>query len=100
MYLQQFFVDGLGCASYLVGCEGAGVAAVIDPDREVEKYLDTAQARGLTITHIIETHMHADHVSGNTELAARTGAAIYVHQASEATFAHKTLSEGDTLAIG
>ncbi|MBL8096719.1 MAG: MBL fold metallo-hydrolase [Anaerolineales bacterium] len=100
MYVQQFFVDGLGCASYLVGCEGAGVAAVIDPDREVEKYLDTAQARGLTITHIIETHMHADHVSGNTELAARTGAAIYVHQASEATFEHKTLSEGDTLAIG
>ncbi len=100
MYVHQFFVDGLGCASYLVGCEGAGVAAVIDPDREVEKYLDTALARGLSITHIIETHMHADHVSGNTELAARTGAAIYVHQASEATFEHKTLSEGDTLVIG
>lgn len=100
MYVQQFFVDGLGCASYLVGCEGAGIAAVIDPDRDVQKYLDTAAARGLRITHILETHMHADHVSGNTELAARTGASIYVHEASEASFAHETLREGDTLDIG
>ncbi len=100
MIVQQYFVEGLGCASYLVGCEGAGVAAVIDPDREVQKYLDTATAKGLKITHIIETHMHADHVSGNTELADRTGAEIYVHTASEATFAHKTLAEGDTLDIG
>lgn len=100
MYVQQFFVDGLGCASYLVGCEGAGQAAVIDPDRDVQKYLDAAAERGLTITHVIETHMHADHVSGNTELAERTGAAIYAHVASEATFEHKTLTEGDTLDIG
>lgn len=100
MIVQQYFVEGLGCASYLVGCEGAGVAAVIDPDREVQKYLDTATAKGLKITHIIETHMHADHVSGNTELADRTGAAIYVHAASEATFAHKALAEGDALEIG
>ncbi|HRF49569.1 MAG TPA: rhodanese-like domain-containing protein [Anaerolineales bacterium] len=100
MIVQQFFVEGLGCASYLVGCEGAGMAAVIDPDREVQKYLDTATAKGLKITHIIETHMHADHVSGNTELADRTGAEIYVHAASEATFAHKALAEGDALEIG
>ncbi len=100
MYVEQFFVDGLGCASYLVGCEGAGVAAVIDPDRDVAKYLNAARARGLTITHIIETHMHADHVSGNTELADRTGAAIYIHAASEAGFPHRTLVEGDTLDIG
>ena len=100
MYVQQFFVDGLGCASYLVGCEGAAQAAVIDPDRDVQKYLAAAAERGLAITHIIETHMHADHVSGNTELADRTGAAIYVHAASEATFSHKTLAEGDTLDIG
>lgn len=100
MYTQQFFVEGLGCASYLVGCEGAGVAAVIDPDREVQKYLDAAQARGLRITHIIETHLHADHVSGNTELAARTGATIYLHEASQAIFLHQTLKEGDTFQLG
>lgn len=100
MYIQQFFIDGLGCASYLVGCEGAGVAAIIDPDREVQKYLDAAQARGLTITHIIETHLHADHVSGNTDLAARTGAAIYLHDQSGVEFPHKTVKEGDHLQLG
>ncbi len=100
MYLQQFFVDGLGCASYLVGCEGAGIAAVIDPDRDVQKYLDAAAERGMKITHIIETHLHADHVSGNTDLADKTGAEIYVHEAAQAQFEHKALKGGDTLTLG
>ena len=88
MYTQQFFVEGLACASYLVGCDSHGVAAVIDPDREIQKYLDAAGARGLTITHIIETHLHADHVSGNSDLAERTGAEIYIHEAGRAEFPH------------
>ncbi len=100
MFSQQFFVEGLGCASYLVGCESKGIAAVIDPDREVQKYLDVAQSRGLKITHIIETHLHADHVSGNTDLATRTGADIYVHEASGAEYAHKPLREGDEIELG
>lgn len=100
MYIQQFFVDGLGCASYLVGCEGAGVAAVVDPDRDVQKYLDAAAERGLSITHIIETHLHADHVSGNTDLAERTGAAIYIHEAANAEFEYVPLKDGDSLALG
>ena len=100
MYLEQFFIEGLGCASYLIGCEGAGVAAVVDPDREVDKYLRAAAARGLTITHIIETHLHADHVSGNTGLQARTGADIYVHESAGAEFEHKPLREGDALLLG
>ncbi|MBK8139204.1 MAG: MBL fold metallo-hydrolase [Chloroflexi bacterium] len=100
MYIEQFFIDGLGCASYLVGCEGAGIAAVVDPDRDVQKYVDAASARGMKITHIIETHLHADHVSGNTELAARTGADIYVHEAADAEFAHKALMGGDVLTLG
>ncbi len=100
MYLEQFFIDGLGCASYLVGCEGAGVAAVVDPDRDVRKYLTAAAARGLTISHIIETHLHADHVSGNVELQARTGADIYVHEGAGAEFEHKPLREGDTIDLG
>lgn len=100
MYVEQFFIDGLGCASYLVGCEGAGTAVVIDPDRDVQKYLDSARQHGMEITHIIETHLHADHVSGNTELAARTGADIYVHEAAEAQFAHKKLTGGDTVTLG
>ncbi len=100
MYLEQYFIEGLGCASYLVGCEGAGSAAVIDPDRDVQKYLDTAAAHGMAITHIIETHLHADHVSGNTDLAARTGAAIYVHEAANAEFEHQTVKGGDVLTLG
>ncbi|MCC6801991.1 MAG: MBL fold metallo-hydrolase [Anaerolineae bacterium] len=100
MYLEQFFIDGLGCASYLVGCEAAEIAAVIDPDRDVQKYLDAARARGMTITYIIETHLHADHVSGNTDLAARTGATIFVHEAAGAQFAHQPLKGGDSLTLG
>ncbi|MBL8063700.1 MAG: MBL fold metallo-hydrolase [Anaerolineales bacterium] len=100
MYSQQFFIDGLGCASYIVGCEAKGVAAIIDPDREVQKYLEAAAARGLKITHIIETHLHADHVSGNSDLAARTGAQIYVHEASGAEFSHQAVRDGDELELG
>ncbi len=100
MYLQQFFIDGLGCASYIVGCESAGVAAVIDPDRDVQKYLDVAQAHGLRITHVIETHLHADHVSGNSDLAEQTGADIYVHEAANAEFEYQPLVDGDMLTLG
>jgi glyoxylase-like metal-dependent hydrolase (beta-lactamase superfamily II)/rhodanese-related sulfurtransferase len=100
MYTQQFFIDGLACVSYLVGCDAQGVAAVIDPDREVQKYLDAARARGLTITHIIETHLHADHVSGNSDLAVRTGAEIHIHEAARAEFPHRPLREGDVLELG
>ena len=100
MYTQQFFVEGLGCASYIVGCEAEGVAAVIDPDRNIQKYLDAANARELKITQIIETHLHADHVSGNTDLSNRTGADIYLHEASGAEFNHKPLRDGDIIALG
>ncbi|GAB4568478.1 MAG: MBL fold metallo-hydrolase [Anaerolineales bacterium] len=100
MFVQQFFVEGLGCASYLVGCEAKGIAAVIDPDRDVRKYLETAQNRGLKITHIIETHLHADHVSGNSELATRTGAEIYLHETSGAEFPHKKIRQDDLIELG
>ncbi len=100
MYLEQFFVEGLGCASYLVGCEGAGIAAVVDPDRDIQKYLDAAAARNMTITHIIETHLHADHVSGNTDLAAYTDAEIFVHEAAQAEFPHHKLKGGDVITLG
>jgi glyoxylase-like metal-dependent hydrolase (beta-lactamase superfamily II)/rhodanese-related sulfurtransferase len=100
MFTQQFFVEGLGCASYIVGCEAKGIAAVIDPDREIQKYLDVAQSRGLNITHIIETHLHADHVSGNSDLAARTGADIYVHEASGAEYPHRPLKHDDVIELG
>jgi hydroxyacylglutathione hydrolase len=100
MFTQQFFVEGLGCASYLVGCEQAGQAAVIDPDRDIQKYLQAAEQRGVQVTHILETHLHADHVSGNLELAGRTGATVYLHEAAQAAFEHQPLKDGDVLEIG
>jgi len=100
VFSQQFFIEGLGCASYIVGCEAKGVAAIIDPDRDIQKYLDAAQNRNLTITHIIETHLHADHVSGNTDLAEHTGADIYIHEASGAEYAHKTVKHDDVIELG
>lgn len=100
MFTQQFFIQGLGCASYLIGDEHTHTAVVIDPDRDTKKYLDTAADHKFKITHIIETHLHADHVSGNTELAARTGATIYLPAGADAKFPHNDLSEGDTVKLG
>lgn len=100
MFTEQFFIEGLGCASYIVGCEAKGIAVVIDPDRDVQKYLDIAKSRGLKITHIIETHLHADHVSGNSDLAVRSGAEIYLHESSGAEFAHKKVKHDDVIELG
>ena len=100
MYTEQFFIDGLACASYLIACDAVGEAVVVDPDRDVRKYLEAARSRGVRITRIIETHLHADHVSGDTELAARTGAQIYIHEASGAEFEHRSLRDGDFIEFG
>lgn len=100
MYFERFSIGGLGCASYLVGCESAGVAAVIDPDRDVRKYLAAAEAHGVRITHILETHLHADHVSGNTDLAERTGARIYLHGGAQAEIEHEPLADGQVIRLG
>ncbi|MGH8246342.1 MAG: MBL fold metallo-hydrolase, partial [Gammaproteobacteria bacterium] len=76
MYFQQFYLSCLAHASYMLGSEG--IAAVVDPQRDVEVYLKEARDQGLRIRYVIETHLHADFVSGNRELAARTGAQIFV----------------------
>lgn len=105
MFTQQFFIEGLGCASYLVGDEKTNTALVIDPDRDVQKYLDVAQTLGSKITHVVETHLHADHVSGNTELVARLAANnmtadIFIHEGAYAKFPHIDLRHGETLTLG
>ncbi|MDR4509920.1 MAG: MBL fold metallo-hydrolase [Candidatus Brocadiaceae bacterium] len=100
MYFKQIVVPGIGCLSYVVGCPAAKVAAVIDPKRDVQDYLDIAKNEGMQITHVIETHIHADHVSGNQEIRSRTGADIYVHESAPVAFEHKTVKEGDTIELG
>src|SRR3954469_23186071 len=96
--IEHFFLGCLAHASYLVSSEG--IAAVVDPQRDVEIYLDAAAQRGLKIEHIIETHLHADFVSGHHELAERTGARISLGEGSGATFPHSALNGGDSLQFG
>jgi glyoxylase-like metal-dependent hydrolase (beta-lactamase superfamily II)/rhodanese-related sulfurtransferase len=100
MYFKQIEVPGIGCLSYVIGCPTAKIAAVIDPKRDVQDYLDIARTQGMKITHVIETHAHADHVSGNLEIRSRTGADIYFHETAPVTFEHKTLKEGDCIELG
>jgi hydroxyacylglutathione hydrolase len=96
--IEQFFLGCLAHASYLVS--SGGVAAVIDPQRDVDLYIEAAAEKGLKIEHIIETHLHADFVSGHHELAERTGARIYIGAASGATFPHIPIKDGDSLEFG
>ena len=98
MYFKQFYLNCLAHASYLIGSEGE--AAVVDPQRDVDQYLDEAAATDLEIKYVIETHLHADFVSGHRELAARTGAEIVFGQKAGATIPHRAVKDGDELAVG
>jgi rhodanese-related sulfurtransferase/glyoxylase-like metal-dependent hydrolase (beta-lactamase superfamily II) len=98
MYFEQFYLGCLAHASYMAGSQG--VAAVVDPQRDVEVYLEAARQNGLRIEYVIETHLHADFVSGHRELAARTGAKIYVGARAGAQFPHVAVSQGDEIAFG
>jgi glyoxylase-like metal-dependent hydrolase (beta-lactamase superfamily II)/rhodanese-related sulfurtransferase len=96
--IENFFLGCLAHASYLVGSEGVG--AVIDPQRDVEIYLEAARRNNLKIEYIIETHLHADFVSGHHELADRTGARIYLGEGSGASFPHVAVKDGDFVGFG
>lgn len=100
MFLEQFFVKGLGHASYLLGDADAGVAAVIDPRRDVDDYLTTATNEGLRITDVLETHVHNDYVSGAEELRRRTGATVHVAAAADLSRPHAPMADGDELRVG
>jgi len=97
MLVQSFFVNGLSHLSYILG--GSKTCAVIDPRRDIQIYLDTAKAMGVKITHILETHLHADFISGHLDLAEKTGAKIYAPKAGKCEFDHVALSEGDKVEI-
>jgi hydroxyacylglutathione hydrolase len=101
MIFQQVVNEDAGCLSYLIGCGQAGAAVVVDPGRDrVADYVALARRKGLTITHIVDTHLHADHVSGNQALAAQTGATIHVHPAAEARYRHLPVEHGNELRLG
>lgn len=98
MYFKQFYLGCLAHASYLIGSEDEAV--VVDPQRDVDQYLDEAEAQGLKIKYVIETHLHADFVSGHRELASRTGAEIVFGSKAEAAFPHRAVNDGDEIRIG
>jgi glyoxylase-like metal-dependent hydrolase (beta-lactamase superfamily II) len=98
MYFKQFYLGCLAHASYLIG--SCGEAAVVDPQRDVEEYITEAEGQGLKIKYVIETHLHADFVSGHRELAARTGAQIIFGAKAGARFPHIAVRDGDEISVG
>jgi glyoxylase-like metal-dependent hydrolase (beta-lactamase superfamily II)/rhodanese-related sulfurtransferase len=100
MLFRQIIHEDLGCASYLVADREAGVAAVVDPQWDVEPYRRLARLHGVRIAHVLETHNHADHVSGHGRLARTTGATIHVHELAEARYEHEPFGDGWLLELG
>jgi hydroxyacylglutathione hydrolase len=98
MHFEQFYLGCLAHASYMLASEGEAV--VVDPQRDVEIYLQAAEKNHVSIRHIFETHLHADFVSGHQELAARTGASIYIGAQAGATFPHVAIEDGFQLQVG
>lgn len=100
LILDRIEAEGLAQLSYLIGDDAAGVAAVIDPRRDVDVYLETARRRGVRIVYIVETHTHADFVSGACELAARTSAAIHGGRSEDYRFNPHQLPDGAEIGLG
>ena len=104
MFFQHVYDKTLAQASYFIGCQKAGVAAVIDAKRDVDTYLEIARQNNMTITHILETHIHADFLAGSRELAALTGGKLYLSDEGgpgwQYEFDHVGLKHGDTLMVG
>ncbi|MDL2315887.1 MBL fold metallo-hydrolase [Desulfovibrio sp. OttesenSCG-928-A18] len=100
MYFEQVTTPGLGCFSYLLGCPLAGVMAVVDPKRDIEVYLELSRRHGMKITHIFDTHVHADHISGARELGRATGADIYIHESAPVGYQAKKVRHNDSFSFG
>src|SRR5262245_36522123 len=97
---RQFVDDGLGCASYLIGDEDSGEAVVVDPAYAIEQYLDDASRQEVRLTGVLETHTHADHLSGHGRLALDHGCSVHIHPAGEAEYPHEPLDDGTTIDVG
>ncbi|MCS7000826.1 MAG: MBL fold metallo-hydrolase [Bacteroidota bacterium] len=104
MFFRQIYEKGLAHASYMVGCQGSGTVAVIDPQRDIDVYLRIAEQEKLRITHVLETHIHADFLSGSRELQQVTGADLYLSDEGgpewQYQFPHIGLRDGDTFMVG
>jgi len=100
LLFRQIIHEDLGCASYLVGDPGSGTALVVDPQWDIDPYLQLSRLHGVRIEHVLETHNHADHVSGHGRLARATEATIHVHRLAEAEYEHEPFEDGWRLGLG
>src|SRR6266487_4731301 len=100
MVLQQFYLNCLAHASYLIGDERSRIAAVVDPQRDIDQYIAFADAHALRIAHVFLTHLHADFIAGHLEMRDRTGATIYLGAAAKAEYAFTPLRDGDRVEFG
>lgn len=100
MYFRQVLHEDRSCTSYIVGCPTLGVAAVVDPQGDPQRYIDELEDRGMAITHVIDTHVHADHESGARALSAAANAPVYLGAAAEVGFDFEPLRGGEVLEIG
>jgi hydroxyacylglutathione hydrolase len=100
MYFKQFLHDETGCASYFLASRQSREAAVIDPQLDIQPYLHLAEEREYRIVHVIDSHLHADHVSGNRALAAATGATLSLHEAADVRFPFNPLRGGQVIHLG
>lgn len=99
MIVRRFYDDNLAQASWLVGCGASGEALVVDPNRDVDQYIRAAEAEGVRVTHVTETHIHADFVSGARELAARTGARLYLSAEGGPDWSYRYASEANAVLL-
>src|SRR5580765_5378948 len=100
MILHQFYLNCLAHASYLVGDEQTRTAAIVDPQRDIDQYLEFAAEHGLQIKHVILTHLHADFIAGHLELRDRAGATIYLGAKAQAEYRFTPLAEGSVIEFG
>ena len=97
---EQYVEEGLGCASYLIGDEQTGEAVVVDPAYAVEQYLETAERKGVRLTRVLETHTHADHLSGHGRLALEQGVPIAIHPEADPAYPFEPLEDGAEIEVG
>src|SRR5687768_10541834 len=100
MYFRQLLHDDHSCTSYVIGCVSKGAAVVVDPQGDVESYLELTSRAGTPITHVIDTHIHADHHSIAVQLATRAGVPVYLGQNAQVEFPYEPLRDGDSLQVG
>lgn len=101
MIFRPFYYHDTGCAAYVFGCGSVGIGAVVDPqERDVLSYMEFAESKGLRVTQVIDTHVHADHASGARTLAEQTGASYRLHRAAEVSFEFDPMDDDDEIELG